>query len=65
MLNTTISLPNCLKLNIFLTLSGDLFQTITLCPEFKRFLTIPDPILPKPMNPNFKLDGLTFFFNKV
>lgn len=38
---------------------------ITLCPEFNRFLTIPDPIFPKPMNPNLNLDGMIFFSNKA
>lgn len=37
---------------------------VTLCPEFKRFFTIPDPMLPNPMNPNFKFDGEIFLFNK-
>jgi len=38
---------------------------ITSCPEFNRFLTIPDPIFPKPRNPNFKGDGVMFFSNKA
>lgn len=37
---------------------------VTLCPEFKRFLTIPDPMLPNPIKPNVKSDGLIFFFIK-
>jgi len=43
-----------------ITLSGVRFQMLTLCPEFNKFLTIPDPILPKPMNPNDNFDGTIF-----
>lgn len=42
---------------IKLTLAGVLFQTITECPEWIKFLTIPDPIIPRPKNPNFNWDG--------
>jgi hypothetical protein len=43
-----------------LTFSGDLFHTMTECPELSRFLTIPEPIIPRPRNPNLRLDGLMF-----
>lgn len=37
---------------------------VTLCPDCKRFFTIPDPMLPNPMNPNFKLDAAIPLSNK-
>jgi hypothetical protein len=43
------------------TLSGDLFHTMTELPEFSRFLTIPEPIIPGPRNPNFSAEGRMFF----
>ena len=43
------------------TLSGDLFHTMTEWPEFSRFLTIPEPIIPRPRNPNFSAEGRMFF----
>lgn len=44
-----------------LTLSGDLFHTITEWPELRRFLTIPEPIIPRPRNPNLSAEGSMFF----
>jgi hypothetical protein len=44
-----------------LTLSGDLFQTMTEWPELRRFFTIPDPMIPRPRNPNLSADGSMFF----
>lgn len=46
---------------ISLTLSGVLFQIVTVCPEFNKFFNIPQPILPKPRKPNFNFDGEIFF----
>ncbi len=44
-----------------LTLSGVLFHIVTECPEFSKFFKIPQPIFPKPRNPNFNFDGDIFF----
>lgn len=48
-----------------LTFSDDLFHTITLCPLLRRFLTIPDPMMPRPRNPNFNPEGSIFLSFKV
>jgi hypothetical protein len=34
---------------------------MTEWPEFRRFLTIPEPIIPRPRNPNFSAEGRMFF----
>jgi hypothetical protein len=34
---------------------------MTAWPEFSRFLTIPEPIIPRPRNPNFSAEGRMFF----
>lgn len=47
------------------TLSGDLFQTMTVCPELIKFFTIPDPMMPSPRKPNLSDDGFMFFSFKV
>lgn len=41
------------------------FQTITECPELRRFLTIPEPIMPSPRKPNFNCEGRMFFSLRV
>merc|ERR1719342_812531 len=33
------------------------FQTVTLCPELSRFLTIPDPMIPSPRKPNLRVEA--------
>ena len=33
------------------------FQTVTLCPELSRFLTIPDPMIPSPSKPNLRVEA--------
>jgi len=48
---------NQYKIEFQLTLSGDRFHTITLCPELRRFLTTPDPMIPSPKNPKVRVDG--------
>jgi hypothetical protein len=34
---------------------------MTEWPELRRFFTIPDPIIPRPRNPNLSADGNMFF----
>lgn len=59
-LNTICCILYSIK-QALLTLSDVRFQTITECPEFSRFLTMPEPIIPSPKKPNFKGDGRIFF----
>jgi hypothetical protein len=34
---------------------------MTEWPELRRFFTMPDPIIPRPRNPNLSADGSMFF----
>ena len=44
-----------------LTFSVVRFQTMTLWPELSRFLTMPEPMMPRPRKPNLSDDAVTFF----
>ena len=45
----------------WLTLSEVRFQTCTLWPELSRFLTIPEPMTPRPSTPKRSSEGWMFF----